>query len=242
MEYKEHQITLDKSKPYLDTKKIKTDKEPEIIRQDELRQATHQILESALRTPGFIDWLLELPATSDRTFADYLKLLGITSSELGMKILDVGSSKTQRFAREASLSGREVISLNPLLRESKWRKLVQTDASKPLQSVAAVVQHLPFKNNSFDTVVSVFAIPMYLEKRDYKESLQEIYRVLKPGGRAILFPVILPDDVKVCKSVLEESGISYASESVPTNIIDGSDILPLKEFNVENLTRLIIKK
>ncbi len=219
-----------------------TDKEAERRRQDELRQAMRQIREIALTTPGFIDRLLEVPATSDRTFANYLKLLGITSSELGSRILDIGSGETQRFAREASLSGREVISLNPLLRDSKWRKLVQTDSSEPPQSVAAVAQNLPFTNNSFDTVVSVFAIPMYLEKRAYKQSLQEIYRVLKPGGRAILFPVIFPDDVNMCKSILEESGISYASESVHTVTLNGLDILPLKEFNVENLTRLIIKK
>lgn len=51
-----------------------------------------------------------------------------------------------------------------------------------------VAQHLPFQNNSFDTVVSTFPT-------DYIFSLQtlsEVKRVLRNSGRLIVLPVVLP--------------------------------------------------
>lgn len=217
--------------------KIKVDKDEVRRKQEELHEAMRQIRVVALSTPGFIDRLLESPATNDRTFESYLKLLGITSSQLGKRVLDIGSGDTQKFAAGAPI-GTEVVSLNPLLKDPKMRKKVKEATS----SVAAEVQHLPFKNSSFDTIVSVFAVPMYLEREDYRKSLQEIHRILKPGGKAVLFPVIFQDDVEICKSVLMDSGITWETESVTLDALKGEIFFHYKSLALSYLTRLIISK
>ena len=56
--------------------------------------------------------------------------------------------------------------------------------------VAGVAENLPFKDNSFDTVVVTLVL---CSVQDRHKSLDEIYRVLKPEGNLIFIEHILSD-------------------------------------------------
>jgi ubiquinone/menaquinone biosynthesis C-methylase UbiE len=124
-----------------------------------------------------------------------LEKLDLSEAELrGKKILDIGSSRHAKFAREAESKDIEVISLNPELAIEKVglkRAIKETAEQKGLPGVAALAQELPFPDNTFDLEVSLYGVPGYLPKfvSEYQLAFQEIIRTLKPGGEAKLFPI-----------------------------------------------------
>ena len=75
---------------------------------------------------------------------------------------------------------------------------------------------LPFKNESFDFVVSILAIPFYINSLpEFKTIIEEIERVLKENGEARLWPLSKaegPDHVSWPKEelnkIFEESGLT----------------------------------
>lgn len=65
-----------------------------------------------------------------------------------------------------------------------------TDLNSPLADVKADICNLPFANNSFNTV---FCNHVLEHIPDDSKAMQELYRILKPGGMAILQ---IPQDLK----------------------------------------------
>lgn len=55
-----------------------------------------------------------------------------------------------------------------------------------LQTIGADVRRLPFANGSFDGIVSNSTLDHFESMDDMITSLQELYRVLRPGGKMIL--------------------------------------------------------
>jgi ubiquinone/menaquinone biosynthesis C-methylase UbiE len=63
--------------------------------------------------------------------------------------------------------------------------------------VAAKCQNLPFLNESFDWIICYQSIPEYLpettnkisKKHEARICLKEMIRVVKPGGRIMIFPI-----------------------------------------------------
>jgi SAM-dependent methyltransferase len=55
-----------------------------------------------------------------------------------------------------------------------------------LQTIGADVRHLPFANGTFDGIVSNSTLDHFESLDDLSVSLQEIFRVLRPGGQIIL--------------------------------------------------------
>jgi SAM-dependent methyltransferase len=55
-----------------------------------------------------------------------------------------------------------------------------------LQTIGADVRHLPFPNGAFDGIVSNSTLDHFESLDDLSVSLQELFRVLRPGGQMIL--------------------------------------------------------
>jgi ubiquinone/menaquinone biosynthesis C-methylase UbiE len=70
-----------------------------------------------------------------------------------------------------------------LFKESNTIEYTTTDLNSPLADVLADICKLPFADNEFDFILCNHVLEHIPD--DYK-ALQEIYRVLKPGGTAIL--------------------------------------------------------
>ena len=70
----------------------------------------------------------------------------------------------------------------------KFRKMknldyITTDLNSPIADVKADICNLPFSNNEFDFIICNHVLEHI---PDDKKAMQELYRVLKPGGSAIL--------------------------------------------------------
>lgn len=76
------------------------------------------------------------------------------------------------------------------------RRVTAVDPSLPMlklngvtQRVAAVGEHLPFANGSFDGVFSAF---VFRNLSSVPDTLSEIHRVLRPGGAAVIVDLSRP--------------------------------------------------
>ena len=142
--------------------------------------------------------------SSNMGLETYLNTLGITEQDLKGLVLDLGSGNMERFSREASQIGKVVVSLNPKLVgsnvvseakegegfENGWfSDYIESNVPWQRRSVAAIAQRLPFGNETFDTIVSTAAVPGYLARDDYHAAVDEIVRILKPGGKAYFGPI-----------------------------------------------------
>lgn len=92
----------------------------------------------------------------------------------------------------------------------RFRKLknldyITTDLNSPLADVKADICNLPFKNNEFDFILCNHVLEHI---PDDTKAMQEIYRILKPGGIAILQ---IPQDLKREKT-FEDNSITDKEE------------------------------
>ncbi|MBL6890514.1 MAG: class I SAM-dependent methyltransferase [Candidatus Poseidoniaceae archaeon] len=106
-------------------------------------------------------------------------------AEKGMKILEVGCGPGS-FAED--LVGLDVTCLDPsaeMLRVAKKRvdSARKSRGEKPAKYVEAIAESIPLPDDSFDRVFCLFS---FRDFQDKKKGLQEIFRVLKPGGQLVI--------------------------------------------------------
>jgi len=103
----------------------------------------------------------------------------------GARILDVGCG-TCVLEERYQLGGSEVVGVDIT------NGMIRLAQRKALRSVSllglADAEHLPFREESFDVVVSCY-VPKYCETRRFVE---ELARVLKPGGRVAVYDFTRP--------------------------------------------------
>ncbi len=127
------------------------------------------------------------PFTDEEIFRQYMENLDLKPEDFNKKILDVGSGSGQfaRWAKEHHVSS-EIYSLEPFQESSEKSKLARGKA-----------ETIPFRNESFDLVVSSCAIPQIYSEPQYegrreekiRESLLELLRVVKAGGEIRIGPI-----------------------------------------------------
>ncbi len=129
---------------------------------------------------------VENSRVSDNSYMEYEAYLGLNTGEMvGKKVLDIGTGYGNTFAKEAAEKGINVITITS-------DKGADTRHNQSNPSVFARAQQLPFADNSYDYVVSLLGVPLYLidNKEEYESFLAETIRVLKPGGRAYFAPIM----------------------------------------------------
>ena len=97
---------------------------------------------------------------------------------IGTSVLDLGSGTGAAFDQ---LLNYETTAIDP---DKKMLEL-NTFENKVLGSA----ENLPFEDNSFDNVFCCF---VWRNVSDTNKALQEVYRVLRPGGRFILLDMTRP--------------------------------------------------
>ena len=143
----------------------------------------------------------ETPSTW-RNFEQISSELDLSEKDIKEKlILDLGSGGAgfaEGVKKQQELSSR-VVSLDPnynletLTEENRdlMRDAVKEISEQKLQAVAGLSESLPFKDEVFDLIISNHAVPWHISGDTKKviKSIEEIVRVLKPGGEARLHPV-----------------------------------------------------
>jgi SAM-dependent methyltransferase len=158
---------------------------------------------SRLRTP-FLEqsprWQTAAMTKRERPF--YQQFLEIPDEELalGKIVVEIGSGAKQEFAR--SVEGARVISVDPGLALSEAKDLERLGRKIPQEyrlegrrnphplTLAAVGDRLPLPDHSVDSAYASFSLPMYSQSlNDIPAFLNEVRRVVKPGGTARIYPV-----------------------------------------------------
>jgi len=154
-----------------------------------------------------LEYALTRDITNFRGLKEYKEFLEIpiTRKFLGEKVLDLGSGVSSRFTKEAAEQGIEIYSLSPAFIKPELRELRRGKNLKDVPT-AGLAQNLPYKSNVFDSVLSVWAMPAHIpqDKKNYIESFKEITRVLKPGGRAFLAPILSTYDFDLVKHAINK--------------------------------------
>jgi SAM-dependent methyltransferase len=96
-------------------------------------------------------------------------------------VLDVGGGGEGVIGK---LKGAQVVAID------RQREELQETAPGPLKIVMDATD-LQFLNESFATATAFFTL-MYIDPGDLQAVLDEVFRVLEPGGRFLIWDVIIP--------------------------------------------------
>jgi len=146
---------------------------------------------------------------SDSWFLGYQFAFGLRSETLtGKSLLDIGGMPGGIFAKYAQSIGLNLTTLNPCA--SLFTEDVKQQSS--CKSVLGFAQEMPFEDNSFDIILGLASVPVYLPnyESEYRRAFREIIRTLKPGGKAILtsIPESIYKDLVFVELVKKFKGVS----------------------------------
>lgn len=158
---------------------------------------------------------------TDRPLDDYLSFLHLNLEDLkNKKILDLGSGKYQKFARQLKekFNDTEIVCLDISLVFKTRRidkQLHYQQQKQPLPLLAGEFVDLPFKNDSFDYVLSLYSLSYLKTFEAYVSALAEILRVVKPGGRVHIFPLRLPPPKEIYSSLTQKFYELFQNKNLP---------------------------
>lgn len=115
-------------------------------------------------------------------YARYVSELGLTARDLKKSILDIGAGRAEfaKFVRDSGINDN-VVNLD-------LSKAAASHSSEKEQYVLARAEKMPFRNESFELVISNASMPgngiaiLSEEEGEDRVRLEEMWRVLKPGG------------------------------------------------------------
>ncbi len=105
----------------------------------------------------------------------------------GPRVLEVGIGT----GKNLEYHKKEIQSFGIDLSEGMLSKAVSAAKERRVDLIQMDVENLGFKDNTFDTVVASF---VFCSVPDPVKGLQEMRRVLKPGGVALFIEHVLPEN------------------------------------------------
>jgi len=91
---------------------------------------------------------------------------------------------TRIFAKQVGKNGNVVLAdINESMLAKGRERMIDAGILSPVSYTQANAESLPFSNNSFDCITMAFGLRNVTHK---DHALQEMFRVLKPGGRVVI--------------------------------------------------------
>jgi ubiquinone/menaquinone biosynthesis C-methylase UbiE len=103
-------------------------------------------------------------------------------------VLDIGGGGEGVIG---ALKGKQVVAIDSNRRE------LEEAANGPLK-VIMDARELQFLDGTFEVVTAFFGL-MYIGQADHERVFQEVFRVLKPGGRFLVWDVMIPERIDATK-------------------------------------------
>lgn len=121
----------------------------------------------------------QIPTQSNAVFERYVEDFDLNTEELSRPILDVGANSAD-FIRYI----RDVIGNKNAYALDKNYEVISENVDG---AVVGDMMHLPFQDNTFDTVVASNILPMFAgdDVQITKSAIEEMLRVTKPKGRIV---------------------------------------------------------
>lgn len=126
----------------------------------------------------------------------------------GGTALDVGCGPGNITAALARATGPDGVALGVDLSESMLERAVNAEAGRQVAFVRADAQRLPFRDESFDAVVSLAVLQLI---PDPVAAVSEMVRVMR-GGRRIAVMVPTPTGVGAGLKILTKGGVRFFAE------------------------------
>lgn len=125
------------------------------------------------------------------------------------RVLDAGTG-TGRFAIPlAKVDGNSVVALDysqEMLDLNQKQSTAQ--GIRSIEYLRGDVEHLPFKDNEFDSVVSITVVRHFPQ---WRAILEEYIRVVRPGGK-LIFEMCSGDHINAANRVVQRFGAKYRKD------------------------------
>lgn len=138
----------------------------------------------------------------------------------GKKVLEVGSGRgggasyISRYFEPKSYIGMD-ISKSSI---SFCNNYYNVDNLKFTHGIA---ESIPYEDNSFDFIVNVESARCY---NDMQAFFNEVYRLLKPGGKLLLADMIYPNEIEGFNNRIDNAGFKRISENnISDNVVAALD-------------------
>jgi demethylmenaquinone methyltransferase/2-methoxy-6-polyprenyl-1,4-benzoquinol methylase len=118
--------------------------------------------------------------------------IDLSGVRAGQSVLDLAGGTgdlAAKFAKIVGAKGKVVLAdINPDMLEIGRDRLIDQNILE-VECVVANAEYLPFADNSFDCITIAFGLRNVTDK---DAALREMYRLLKPGGRALVLEFSKP--------------------------------------------------
>ena len=103
-------------------------------------------------------------------------------------VITLGFDKSWRSKASSHITGTRVIDLGSGT-AAAFQQLQNFDLNEFSNKVIGGAENLPFPDNSFDSIYCAF---VWRNINEPKKGMDEVYRVLRPGGKFILLDMTRP--------------------------------------------------
>ena len=112
-------------------------------------------------------------------------------------------------------------------------KLGEIAAKRGHNVVACDNQNLPFRDNCFDAVISVGVIHHFASARRRIKALEELYRILQPGGKMLVYVWALEqDERKVSEKFINLNWLILSlCFSIKYHLLNESEVITVNKHN-----------
>ncbi len=122
---------------------------------------------------------------------------------------------TLQFASIIKSPGKIILAdINDSMLSKGLKRTINAGFTTTISCMQLNAEHLPFANNSFDRIIIAFGLRNITNK---EEALKEMYRILKPGGRAVILefsPVVSSEILQALYNIYSFSVLPLLGKTI----------------------------